>query len=75
MQKLSSFALKFYLLLERNLRNKLSDEDGTLKDFTWVVGAAVVTALIIVGAMVYAPQTAQNFWNAATNWIRGKFGF
>lgn len=75
MQKLSSFALKFYLSLERNLRNKLSDEDGTLKDLTWVIGAAVVTALIIVGAMVYAPQTAQNFWNAATNWIRGKFGF
>lgn len=75
MQKLSSFVLKSYITLKHTLKNKYSDEDGTLKDLTWVVGAAVVTALIIVGAMVYAPQTAQNFWNAATNWIRGKFGF
>lgn len=75
MQKLSSFVLKSYITLKHTLKNKYSDEDGTLKDLTWVAGAAVVTALIIVGAMVYAPQTAQSFWTAATNWIRGKFGF
>jgi hypothetical protein len=51
------------------------DERGSLKDLTWVIGAAVVTVLVIVGAMVYAPATAQSFWTAATNWIRTSFGF
>jgi len=56
-------------------RETLKNEDGTLKDLTWVVGSAVVVALIIIGAMTYAPETAQNFWNAATDWIRDSFGF
>jgi len=51
------------------------DERGSLDNLVWVVGAGVVMALIIVGAMVYAPQTAQSFWNAATSWIRSSFGF
>ncbi|CEP66586.1 Uncharacterized [Moorella glycerini] len=43
-----------YTLNQHNLKNKYSDETGTLKDLTWVVGAAVVTALIIVGATLLA---------------------
>ncbi|OPX94469.1 MAG: hypothetical protein A4E53_00068 [Pelotomaculum sp. PtaB.Bin104] len=51
------------------------DERGNLDNLVWVVGAGVVVALVIVGAMNYAPQTAQSFWQAATNWIRSSFGF
>lgn len=42
---------------------------------TWVIGSAVVVALVITGAMVYAPDTAEDFWEAATTWIRKKFKF
>lgn len=51
------------------------DERGNLDNLVWVVGAGVVVALVIVGAMNYAPQTAQSFWQAATSWIRSSFGF
>lgn len=57
------------------LKGLLQNEDGDLKDLVWTVGAAVVVALIIIGAMVYAPQTAQTMWQAAVNWIRSSFGF
>lgn len=63
----------------QNLANQivclLVNEDGDMKDLVWTVGAAVVVALIIIGAMVYAPQTAQTMWQAAVNWIRSSFGF
>lgn len=57
------------------VRSAFKNDRGSLPEFTWVVGAAVVTTLVIVAAMVFAPQTAQNFWNAATTWIRNQFGF
>jgi len=52
----------------------LKNEDGGLQQMTWVIGSAVVVALVIIGAMVYAPDTAENFWDAAANWIRSSFG-
>lgn len=64
------FKKAFYMV-----REILGNEEGTLKDLTWVVGAAVVVGLIIIGAMVYAPQTAQAFWGQATEWIKKSFGF
>lgn len=60
--------------MEKLLRG-IADESGTLSNLTWTVGSAVVVALIIIGAMVYAPATAENFWGAATSWIRTSFGF
>jgi len=54
---------------------KIRNESGALKDLTWVVGAAVVVGLIIIGAMTYAPATAETFWEAATGWVRDSFGF
>jgi len=53
----------------------LKNEDGGLRQMAWVVGSAVVVTLILVGAMVYAPDTAESFWGAATDWIRDQFGF
>ncbi|MBE3582130.1 MAG: hypothetical protein IMW96_10965 [Thermoanaerobacteraceae bacterium] len=51
------------------------DERGSLPEMTWVIGAALVVAAVIVVALVFAPQTAQDFWTAATNYIRSQFGF
>lgn len=59
----------------KTIINFIKNEEGSLKDLTWVIGAAVVTALIIIGAMVYAPSTASSFWNSATTWIKNSFGF
>ncbi|MGI9951354.1 hypothetical protein V3F56_03245 [Moorellaceae bacterium AZ2] len=61
--------------LKTAVRRVLKDERGSLPEMTWVIGAALVVAAIIVLALVFAPQTAQNFWNAATNYIRSQFGF
>lgn len=52
----------------------INNENGGLQQMTWVIGSAVVVALVIVGAMVYAPDTAENIWNRATNWITSQFG-
>ncbi|MGB9846497.1 MAG: hypothetical protein ACPLRH_03215 [Desulfotomaculales bacterium] len=59
----------------RVLRGVLKNERGTLPEMTWQVGAGIVVALVIVAAMLFAPETAKSFWNAATNWIRNQFGF
>lgn len=59
----------------KKLVNYLKNEDGGLQQMTWVIGSAVVVALVVAGAMIYAPDTASNFWNAATGWIRSTFGF
>lgn len=53
----------------------IKNEDGGLRQMAWVVGSAVVVTLVLVGAMTYAPDTAENFWGAATDWIRDQFGF
>jgi hypothetical protein len=62
--------LKFYA----KAAELLADERGDLKTLVAIVGFGVVMALIIIGAMTYAPQTAQSFWQAATDWIRRGFG-
>lgn len=69
-KKLNQIKKGFYLI-----RQTVRDEKGSLQDLTWVVGAAVVVALIIIGAMTYAPQTASAFWTQATGWIKTSFGF
>ena len=61
--------------MPRGIRKLISDERGSLSDMTWLLGTAVVVSLVIVLAMVFVPQTAQSFWNSATSWIRGRFGF
>ena len=66
---------KLTLKLYAKAAELLANERGDLKVLVAIVGFAVVTALIVIGAMVYAPQTAQNFWTAATDWIRRSFGF
>jgi len=53
----------------------IKNEDGGLQQMAWVVGSAIVVTLVLVGAMIYAPDTAESFWGAATSWIRGQFGF
>lgn len=59
----------------KNVMAVLKSEKGSLQNLTWEVGAAVVIALVIVAAMVFAPETAQDFWDSATGWIRSQFGF
>jgi hypothetical protein len=67
--------LKNVLKLYAKAAELLADERGDLKTLVAIVGFGVVMALIIIGAMTYAPQTAQSFWQAATDWIRRGFGF
>ena len=77
-ENLEDFALVTSVKVEKmfqSIRETISNEEGTLKDLTWVIGAAVVVALIIVGAMTYAPSTAQTFWSDATKWIKKSFKF
>lgn len=66
---------KLTLKLYAKAAELAADERGELRSLVAIVGFGVVMALIVVGAMVYAPQTASDFWTAATNWIRTKFGF
>ena len=53
----------------------LADERGELRTLVAIIGFGVVMALIVIGAMVYAPRTASDFWTAATQWIRQNLGF
>ncbi|QGP93375.1 hypothetical protein MGLY_27830 [Neomoorella glycerini] len=64
--------LKKYL---DNAVDIIKDEKGSLPELTTVLGLAIVAALVVVALMVLAPQTTRDFWNAATGWIRGQFGF
>lgn len=52
----------------------LRDERGTVKDMVWVIGAAVVTGLVLFAAMTFAPETAQNLWGRLTNWLTTNLG-
>ena len=53
----------------------IADERGSMAEMAWVLGSAVVVVLVIVVFMTLAPQTATTFWNSATSWLEGKFGF
>lgn len=53
----------------------LRDESGNLQSLTWVLGATVVTVLVIVLLMRIMPDTTNTFWASATQWMRGQFGF
>ncbi|MBO8128245.1 MAG: hypothetical protein H0Z39_03475 [Peptococcaceae bacterium] len=57
------------------LRKLMKDQRGSLPQMTWTIGAAVVTALALIGAMVYFPDIVESFFRAATDWIRAQFGF
>ena len=65
----------FVLKLYAKAAELAADERGDLKTLVAIIGFGVVMALIVIGAMVYAPQTARDFWTAATQWIRQNFGF
>lgn len=53
----------------------VKDEKGSLDQMVWVVGGAMVVAVIVVLALVYAPTTVQTLWTAATSNIMGRLGF
>lgn len=71
MKKLMEAAFKAYV----KVKMILDDERGSTQYLAYEIGAAVVVVLGIVGAMVYAPQTASDMFSAAWGWIRGKLGF
>lgn len=59
----------------KELAGVLRDERGNLQSLTWVLGATVVTVLVVLALMKLMPDTTSTFWGAATNWIRQQFGF
>lgn len=67
--------LKYLSGLKAFVRQFGGDETGSLPEMTWVIGAALVVAAIIVFAFTFAPNTVRTFWDAATNYIRTQFGF
>ncbi|RJX22195.1 MAG: hypothetical protein C4575_01975 [Desulforudis sp.] len=52
----------------------LEDEKGSVAQMVWVIGAAVVTGLVLFAAMVFAPDTAQQLWTRMTGWLTGNLG-
>ena len=65
--------VRFIMIVRSFMRN----ERGSLSDMTWVVGSAVVVALVIVaianGGLV--GTTVKSMWSDATTWIEGQIGF
>jgi len=53
----------------------VKDQTGSLPQLTWVLGATVLTVLIVVVLMRTMPDTVGNFFSAAAQWIRSQFGF
>ena len=53
----------------------LKDQSGKLEALAWVLGATVVTVLVVLVLMRIMPSTTENFFTAAVNWIRSSFGF
>jgi hypothetical protein len=51
----------------------LKDERGSIEQMVWVIGSALVVALIVWGASSYAPTAVQNFFTTAVGWIQTKF--
>jgi hypothetical protein len=49
------------------------DERGSLDQLVWLIGSALVIALIVWGASTYAPTAVQNFFTTAVGWIQAKF--
>jgi Flp pilus assembly pilin Flp len=62
-------------------RSFIRNERGSLSDMTWVVGSAVVVALIIVGLAITGGNgglvgtTVRSMWSDAATWIQGQIGF
>jgi hypothetical protein len=52
------------------LKNILKDESGSLSDMVWVVGAALVVAVIIIAINGFAPGTVQAIWTTLTDKIQ-----
>ena len=57
------------------VKRTLKSESGNMQSLTWVLGATVVTVLVIVGLMTLMPTTTSGFFSAAADWIRRSFGF
>lgn len=51
----------------------VKDERGSIEQMVWVIGSALVVALIVWGASSYAPTAVQNFFTTAVGWIQTKF--
>lgn len=52
----------------------LADQAGSLPQLTWVLGATVITVLIIVALMLTMPGTSSSLFSSAVTWIQQKFG-
>lgn len=51
----------------------LKDEQGSLDQLVWVIGGALVVAMIAWGASTYAPSAVQSFFTTAVGWVQSKF--
>lgn len=56
----------------RTLISSLGSEEGTVKDMVWVIGAAVVTGLVLIAAMIFVPDTVRGLWADLTNWLKNE---
>ena len=61
-------------LVVSSLKSIISNEEGTLKDMAWTVGAAVVVLLVIVAAMIFVPDTVNAIWTGLIARLRTDLG-
>lgn len=52
-----------------------ANESGDLQSGVWMLGTAIVAALVVVVFLTLGPSTATNLFNSAVTYIQGKLGF
>jgi cell division septation protein DedD len=53
----------------------ITDERGSIDQMVWVLGSAVIVALVVVVLIALAKGTASTYWTDATGWIETTIGF
>ena len=64
---LRKVAKKIYVLI--------LNERGSMDQMVWVLGSAVIVALVVVVLMGLAKGQATTWWTAITTWIQNQLGF
>lgn len=60
--------------MKRKFLSVLRDEDGSLQEAAWVIGAAVVVVVGLVAVIALAPGISQGLFNDVLQWIRSQLG-
>jgi len=56
------------------IKQTLKEERGDMKTFVTLIGLALVSAIAIGAAIIYAPETTKSLFDDAIQSIRGELG-